>query len=108
MFTFVKEKKTLLHRKSLTNSRLATVSSVVAVGPDRLFLTNLAYFSTRWLRTAELLFQSDFGSLLLFDGTTVKVVDSRIPSPSSLAYDQKNSILYVGSLFNEVGRRPSP
>lgn len=101
MFTYNKEKNVLFHRKSVCDSRFSSAYDVLAVGPDRFFISNLAYMSRGIVQTAELIMQSSFGALYFFDGRTVTLHESRLSTPSALAIDRKRELVFIASLINE-------
>ncbi|CAB3408942.1 unnamed protein product [Caenorhabditis bovis] len=99
---FSVDKNALKHRKTVCDAEFTSIQDVAVVGADRLFITNLAYFSHGYLQVAELAAQSNTGKVLLYDGHNVKVAVSSLPSPSGIAYDKERQLLFVGSMLNEM------
>ncbi|CAJ0960593.1 unnamed protein product, partial [Mesorhabditis belari] len=103
-FTYNKEKNTATYRKSICDPRFSSLQDIVAVGPDRFFVTNTQFSGRLWAQTVEAAFQASSGSLYLWDGKSVIPSINWMPTPGGLALDKKRSLLFVGSILSETIR----
>ncbi|GMT28185.1 hypothetical protein PFISCL1PPCAC_19482, partial [Pristionchus fissidentatus] len=102
VFTFIKEKSLLQHRKSICDPKFNSLTSIAVVGADRFFVTNLAYFNCGWMQMAELSLQLNFGSILLYSGKEAEYAEKYFPSPSGIFYDKTRERIVVSSMLNEI------
>uniref|UniRef100_A0A0M3I0Y6 Arylesterase n=1 Tax=Ascaris lumbricoides TaxID=6252 RepID=A0A0M3I0Y6_ASCLU len=68
VFQFNKERLTLVHRKTIADSKFNNLADIAVVGADRFFVTNFVFANKRWMQLIELALQSSFGSIVYYDG----------------------------------------
>uniref|UniRef100_F1L5L8 Paraoxonase n=1 Tax=Ascaris suum TaxID=6253 RepID=F1L5L8_ASCSU len=104
VFQFNKERLTLVHRKTIADSKFNNLADIAVVGADRFFVTNFVFANKRWMQLIELALQSSFGSIVYYDGKKSSYLEKYIPSPNGIAFDSTREYLYVASSINEFIR----
>uniref|UniRef100_A0A0N5AKU0 Arylesterase n=1 Tax=Syphacia muris TaxID=451379 RepID=A0A0N5AKU0_9BILA len=95
---------TLRHRKTIRSPMFKNLVDIVVVGADRFIVTSFVYNSYRSLQLLELAMQTPLGSLIYYDGKKSNYLERYFPTPSGLAIDKRNEILYVASTTEEIIR----
>lgn len=104
VFQLDRERLTLIHRKTISDTTFRNLADIAVVGADRFFITNYAYGRKRWMQLVEFALQSSFGSLVFYDGRRGNYVEKYFPMPNGIAINKEQNRLYIASTINEFIR----
>lgn len=100
-FFQIVESSKLNHRKAICDPSFSSLQDIAVVGPDRLFVTNMAAFGRGWAQILEFSLQTGQGAVYYYDGSKLSTAASSLIAPTGIGYDAKRRILYVGSMIRE-------
>jgi len=88
---------TLTHRKTVADPRLTYANDVVAVAPDRFYVTIDHGYGSGIMRKIEDYGRVPWGYVLYYDGSSLKQVADGIRYPNGITISADGKMLYVAS-----------
>jgi len=92
----------LVHRKSITDPLLISPNDIVAVGPDKFYISNDHRYSSGFLQTLENYLQLKLSNVVYYDGSRFKQVVSGIGYANGINVSADGRILYLCAVTEGV------
>lgn len=86
-FLYDKKKRTLYHSKTIRSDAIYSAFDLVAVGPDKFYVTNSHYFRSWWLQLLEIYLLLNLGNIVYYDGKAT-IVDNWLSMPTGMGTDK--------------------
>jgi arylesterase/paraoxonase len=95
-FRYLPKRSELVHLKSFSSDKLHMANDLAVLAEDKFFISDCLYFKNQFLSILEqVLLPFGLGSLVFFDGSDYKVLDSWLHGPNGVSLSSDERHLYV-------------
>ncbi|XP_028404309.1 serum paraoxonase/arylesterase 2-like [Dendronephthya gigantea] len=96
IFQFDQENMVLHHKKTVVDEEIYNPNDVVAVGPDKFYITNDHYFvKSKLLRLIEVFYPMKLGTVAFYNGTSAKIVSGEFQFANGINIDESGRYVFV-------------
>lgn len=85
----------LRHQKTIADEKMVSPNDIVAMGPEKFYLTNDGSSRQKLARILDVFFQRESGNVAYFNGKYMKVVIEGLHFPNGINISQDRKLLYV-------------